>query len=197
MSHHIYTTPAFVISSAHTGEANKLLHVFTRDLGMVVATVQGIRHEKSKLRPHVQDYSFTTLSLVRGKDMWRVTGAQATESSFVASVRHHEPSYRLYVQILALLKRLLPGEEKNEPLYEVFVDACTYLGGVTLEGEQLLHFEYTLVLRILSNLGYVSAHPSLSEVLEQPWTDDLLENMKKVAPRALAEINRAIKVSQM
>jgi recombinational DNA repair protein (RecF pathway) len=72
----IHTTPGFIIGSRPSGEAGKLLSIFTQDLGLIRATAQGIRFEKSKLRPFIQDYSVGIFSFVRGKEFWRLTSAQ-------------------------------------------------------------------------------------------------------------------------
>ena len=74
--HPIHTTPGFIIGSRPSGEAGKMISIFTRDLGLVFASAQGIRFEKSKLRPFTQDYSFGQFSFVRGKEYWRLTSAQ-------------------------------------------------------------------------------------------------------------------------
>jgi hypothetical protein len=79
--HAIYTTPGFIIGSRPSGEAGKLISIFTRDLGLVFASAQGIRFEKSKLRPFTQDYSFGEFSFVRGKEYWRLTSAQEERDS--------------------------------------------------------------------------------------------------------------------
>jgi chromosome segregation protein len=73
--HPIHTTPGFIIDSRPYGEAGKLLSIFTRDFGLVTTSASGIRFEKSKLRYHSQDYSFGSFSLVRGKELWRLTSA--------------------------------------------------------------------------------------------------------------------------
>ncbi len=77
----IQTTPGFIIDSRAYGEAGKMLFIFTRDLGLVMAVAQGIRFERSKLRPFTQDYSFGEFSFVRGKEMWRLTSAQEFDES--------------------------------------------------------------------------------------------------------------------
>jgi len=77
----IQTTPGFIIDSRTYGEAGKMLFIFTRDLGLVMAVAQGIRFERSKLRPFTQDYSFGEFSFVRGKEMWRLTSAQEFNES--------------------------------------------------------------------------------------------------------------------
>ena len=73
--HAIHTTPGFIIGSRPYGEAGKMLSIFTRDFGLVTATAQGIRLERSKLRYHAQDLSFGSFSLVRGREFWRLTSA--------------------------------------------------------------------------------------------------------------------------
>src|SRR5690349_10081885 len=72
----IITTEGFIIDSRPSGEAGKLLYIFTKDHGLVMATAQGIRLEKSKLRYFIQDYSFGVYSFVKGKEYWRLTNAQ-------------------------------------------------------------------------------------------------------------------------
>ena len=110
--HHIYTTPAFVIHSSPHGESGKFLLLFTRDFGMIGATAQGIRLGTSKLRYHIQDFDFSSISIVRGKEVWRITGAHELE---------HTKNTIVHLKILKFLKRLLHGEEKNEKLFEIIV----------------------------------------------------------------------------
>ncbi|MCE9517782.1 recombination protein O N-terminal domain-containing protein, partial [Candidatus Nomurabacteria bacterium] len=71
--HHIYHTKSFVIGSYNRGEANKILVLYTREMGLVRAVAQGIRLNKSKLRFGLQDFSYASVDLVRGRDIWRVT----------------------------------------------------------------------------------------------------------------------------
>ena len=75
MLHHIYHTEGFVLSGQSVGEANKYFRIFTKDFGMVGAMAQGIRLLQSKLRYSLQDYSYSKISLVRGKQVWRIVGA--------------------------------------------------------------------------------------------------------------------------
>jgi DNA repair protein RecO (recombination protein O) len=111
--HTIHTTEGFIIDSRPYGEADKLLSIFTRDFGLVMATAQGIRLEKSKLRYYCQDYSFGTFSLVRGKEFWRLTSAQGSDAPQPAA-----PAEPLFARIAQLLRRLIHGEEPVPGLYE-------------------------------------------------------------------------------
>lgn len=75
MAHHIYTTEGFVLDSLPFGEGNSFIYLFTRDLGLVGASARSVRDIKSKLRYGLQTFCRSTVSLVRGKNEWKVTSA--------------------------------------------------------------------------------------------------------------------------
>src|SRR3989344_4801484 len=109
MSHHIYTTEGLVLGSMPLGEANKYISIFTRDLGLIRASAQGVRSVSSKLRYGLQDFSQSTISLVRGKNVWRVTNALPYKNLF-ASFKNDESKFLLCTNVLSLVKKLVAGE---------------------------------------------------------------------------------------
>jgi len=76
--HHIYHTEGIILGNKNYGEAGKYYSVFTRDLGMIYASAQGVRKMSSKLRFILQDFSCIKMDFVRGKDFWRITSASKT-----------------------------------------------------------------------------------------------------------------------
>src|SRR5947207_241148 len=110
MSHHIYQTDGFILASFDRGEANRYFHIFTRDLGMIQATAQGVRLIESKLRYSLQDYSLSHLSLVRGKDVWRITSASKL---FNLHEEFGREQFTVFARVFSLLRRLIAGEAKN------------------------------------------------------------------------------------
>lgn len=194
--HHIYTTPGFVVHSRPYGEAGKFMLVFSKELGMIGATAQGVRLQKSKLRYHIQDYSYELFSFVKGKDIWRLTGAKnlvESERSFA-----FEEGKKLYIRILGLLKRLLPGEEKNERLFGLIDSLYDFLCNEKLNEIEINSLEYLSVLRMLDCLGYVSGNENLKAFLEDNvFNKDILGEIHKVRNVAVMEINRALKESQL
>lgn len=190
--HAIYTTPGFVIDSRPYGEAGKILFVFTRDLGLVPAIAQGIRLEKSKLRYFLQDYSFGTYSLVRGKEFWRLTSARESE------IKVGNKS-EIIGRISLLLRRLLQGEEAHPELFTCVESLSDFLGGnPDLTDDELKALETLSVFRILRNLGYVGQDEDLSAFINSMNIDRAL--LKKVAGKRLAlnqHINKALKESHL
>ncbi len=193
--HAIYTTPGFVADSRPTGEAGKILSIFTRDFGMVSAIAQGIRFEKSKLRYHVQNYSLGIFSLVRGKEFWRLTSAQEGEAEVPVSARE------LVAKIAALLRRLLPGEDPHPELYELVAASLDFVRsshggagfaaqtGTELSSEQAKTLESLIVLRILHSLGYIGNDASLNGFMD---TFEITNEVLAAAVPHRQDMNKAI-----
>jgi DNA repair protein RecO len=191
MAHHVYTTPGFIVHSQPSGEAGKYILVFTRDLGMIGCTAQGVRLSQSKLRYYTQDYFFGLFSVVRGKDVWRMTGAKEIEG--VGEVK--EDNFKLWVRVLTLLKRLLPGEEVNEKLFEILEKFYKFLCSEVKEKELV---EYVTVLRILDSLGYTSNQLFLMNILSTTDLNEQIINEAKISKdEILEEINNGLKESQL
>jgi len=194
MSHHIYQTEAFVIDSRNVGEANKIIYLFTKDLGLVAGTAQGVRLLKSKLRYSLQDFSYTKVSLVRGKEVWRITSAGLIDS--IAS--KVSPDSFVLIRGLMLVKRLVHGEEKNEDLWNVLKGAYLFWQSREMDSVSPEHFEYILILRILNSLGYVAPEARLLPFLKDASWDSLLFLDVETSQKELIQhINRALKESQL
>jgi DNA repair protein RecO (recombination protein O) len=196
MAHHVYTTEAFVIESIPSGEANKMFTVFTRELGMIRASAQGVRHLKSKLRFSLQDYSYAQVSAVRGKEIWRITNAKA-EWNLYQLYKTRTDIMHVIAQVFALLKRLMPGEEKNEHLFMVLHHAFQFLKETEIKAEEVKSFERIIVMNILHHLGYMGQEQGLTQFIDAPWSHELLTEMNEKKAESLSAINRAIKETQL
>ena len=196
MAHHIYNTEGYVLESSPTGEANKMFSIFTRELGMVRAAAQGVRLQKSKLRFSLQDFTHVQLSLVRGKDIWRITNAKGEENLYLEH-SHNKAAIKVIAHIFLLVRRLVRGEEKNEELFDILFQAFRFLKSTELTPDQNSAFECILVLQILHNLGYGGSSAELSLFITTPMSIELLEKMGSVKKIAYQEINRSLKETQL
>ena len=195
MAHHIYTSDAFVLESQPSGEADRFFTLFTRELGLIRANAKGVRLQKSKLRYSLQDYSRSSISFVRGKELWRVTSARIEDNLY----HKHEgdiPTLHLIVNVLSLIKRLVVGEQKDEVLYLILVDAFAFLE-TQQSNEELTLCEIIIVLRILDRLGYLSMRPEFQMFLREPWSASLVAAMAPYKALALKEINSSLKATQL
>lgn len=197
MAHHIYTTEGFVLDSFPFGEANSYLYIFTRELGLIGASARSVREIKSKLRYGLQDFCQSTVSLVRGKREWKITSA-LPKKNFHHQFVGDENKFLVCAHALSLIKKLVAGEEKNEALFDIVQSGFYFLEENTLTKEEVSFFECILMLRIVSNLGYLTSEPDLKFFAESTeWNRELLAQMAKHKKKAISEINLSIKESQL
>lgn len=129
MSYHIYTTKGIILSERPVKEADRIYSILTREFGLIRAIATGVRKETSKLRGAIEPVSVSNVSLVRGKEYWRLTSAE-----FIKRVERSKP--------LELVLTLVQGEDPNPALFDA------------LE-ENLNSDETELVAKVLYHLGYL------------------------------------------
>jgi DNA repair protein RecO (recombination protein O) len=188
--HHIYTTKAIIIKSVPIGEANKYYFLLTEDLGFVRASAQGVRLDKSKLKGHLQDFCFVKISLVKGKDIWRITSVETIErGNFLNDIN----KLIAIKNVFNLLLRLLHGEEKNEPLFHSIESFYNFLLKNKLSQDNVKNLETITVLRVLYNLGYFKKTFDLSDfVKDNELSIDILNSFDNKKKLAILDINNAL-----
>ncbi len=193
--HHIYHTNGFILSSRNTGEANKVFSIYTREMGLIRATAQGIRLHKSKLRFALQDFSYARIDIVRGKDIWRVTSASSMNSFPFA--RSNKQSLLLIARVSKLLERLCPGEEKNEKVFNDLIQVFLLLDDVNISRESQEALELHLVLRIMNSLGYIGDSTMMANYISSDFDHGLTEKLLQERRSIITHINKALNESQL
>jgi DNA repair protein RecO (recombination protein O) len=120
-----YKTEAVVLRSFRLGEADRVLHLYTRARGRVGAVAKGVRKTKSRFGARLEPFSHVELLLHQGSgELHTVTGASLVEP--------HRPTredrYRLSVALVGAeaMLRLFVEQEENERAFEAvtrFLDA--------------------------------------------------------------------------
>ena len=188
--HHIHHTEGLILGSNNYREADKYYAIFTRDLGMIYASAQGVRKMSSKLRYVLQDFSYVKLDLVRGKDFWRLTSASKT--NLLGRISNNNSTLSVFVNISNLLKRLLAGEESNPELFSDLVRGFSVLEKAQNEIE-VRNIEIIMVLRILNNLGYVGDNnKEIEKLVKSPFEEDVIFEAGRQRSKILNEINKAL-----
>ena len=70
------TVRAVVLSSRPLGEADRIVTLFTKELGRVDAVVKGVRRTKSRWGGRLEPFVLVDLVLFRGRSLFTVTSAQ-------------------------------------------------------------------------------------------------------------------------
>ena len=153
MAYNIYTTQGLVLSWRPLREADRVYSILTKDLGLIRATATGVRKGESKLRASLEPLSLSSISLVRGKEYWRVTSAKL-ETSLSVELKSKKKIFKSLSKVLALLAGLVQGEEAHPELFEALLPIIN--SAAIQDEEEREEFEIKLVSQTLFHLGYLS-----------------------------------------
>lgn len=197
MAHRIYRTEGIILRAIPAGEADRFFYMFTRECGVVGARAQGVRKTESKLRHGLAPFSHTRADLVRGKQVWRVVGAE--HSPLFRGILKDARKRPVYLRGLEVLFRLCPPAEPHEELFVECVRAFSFLESAVLSAEESRRFELSFTATVLCALGYWGdGMPEKRLVPQGEWTQDFLLSVTDDAYRAgVREATRALSVSQL
>lgn len=136
-----YVTPAMVIESFEQGEHDRAYKLFTREFGLIIAHAKSIRKLESKMKSHVLPRTESLVTLVRGKEVWRLVGA---EEKYAERKMIHE--------VTALIKRFIRGEGAHKALYDRLQEFLEVSVKYDLRTSRILLYYILLV-----ELGYADA----------------------------------------
>jgi DNA repair protein RecO (recombination protein O) len=195
--HEKYTTRGCIIHASAYREADKIISIYTEDFGLVSAVAAGVRRSASKLRYHTQDFSVRRFSLVRGRDIWRLVGAEE-----IAGLINLDPAASLealsvYARVLSLIRRLVRGEEKNEQVFLTLLSLHNMLSS-TISADDISCLETLAVFRILHSLGYIKSDAATEPLITPAKINqDLVAHTKPLVPSLISAINAGLTESHL
>lgn len=194
MSHTIYHSEAFVMSTRNTGEADKTFKLFTKDFGVIMAKATGIRKIESRLRYFVQDFKYIDASLVKGKNYWRLVSARPIHE--LNSKKSLATSSR--VRSLQLISKLAGEGEPMPELFETLSEAYMYTSRIHPSNEDLEGIEALLALKILHTLGYWGEEEDEENpFVKSPFNEMTIEKLKGVKKFIIQEVNNSLRATQL
>lgn len=179
-----YTTPAIVIESFDQGEHDRVYKLFTRDFGLVMAHAKSIRKLESKLRAHVMPRSIALVTLVQGREIWRLVGAE-----------EKKPGGEMVYDVAQLIKRFIRGEGTHKALYDRLMDFFLVEKEFDRQKSRLLIYYVLLV-----ELGYADAKVIGARDIKEyiSWSvGDLYTHMLLSYERVRAHVFEVLKEAQL
>lgn len=183
---HKYATQGIVLARSSTSEASSFITILTPDLGIVRAKAQGVRKPGAKLAPALQTLGESDVSLIRGREGWRLAGAISSRNWFNELERDARTRAGRVAQLLV---RLVPGQMHEPALHTIFTGFLEVLS----ERKPELHdaAECLAALRTLKVLGLDPDEVPGGEEYDESVLEDITENR----PAVIARINRGIAAS--
>lgn len=145
-------TEAIILKSADLGEADRLLTVYSKEFGKIQVIARGAKKLGSKLRYHLEPFSYSHLILVEGKN-FRIVKDAVLMNQFL-SVRRDLEKVKTAYKITSLLDELIAGEEKDEEIWNLFLGVFKELN----VGHSVSHIITDFRDNLLKLLGYDPEH---------------------------------------
>ena len=75
-----HTTSAFIIKYYESGENDLMYKIWTKDFGIIFALAKSVRKINAKLRMILRKNDFINITLVEGRELWRIVGTAEDEN---------------------------------------------------------------------------------------------------------------------
>lgn len=139
---------AVVLRHSDWGEADRILSLYTRQMGKVRAIAKGVRKMRSRKSGHLEPFTQVNLQLARGRDMFIVTQAEAINAYLGLRDDLVRVGYASYV--VELLDRFTFDDDENPSLFHLLAETLKRLDQ---ESSLFLAVRY-YEIRLLDLLGY-------------------------------------------
>ena len=194
MSHAIYQTKALILHIKNMRESNKMITLYTEKFGLIYVAAQSARALQSKMRFHLHKLSLVEVDVVRGRDIWRLTGIHEEQPIFEFI---DSPWYPVLDRIGSFLTRLCRGEESHDALWSDLRLLYSYI--FAHRNDQSDHsgnIEMIFVSRALYHLGYANDDQKYFH-LENPFVDEVCSVVVHSRKEIITKINDGLTMSQL
>ncbi len=143
-----FHTEAVIIKKIKLGEADRILTLYTPQLGKIRAVAKGVRRPRSKLAGHLELLTHSQVSLARGRNLDTITGSQTINSFLPLKSDLYLTSYALYAT--ELVDQFTVDDIENYPLFQLLLETMHHLCQASDIELVLRYFE----LHLLNQVGY-------------------------------------------
>jgi DNA repair protein RecO (recombination protein O) len=122
----LFKTEAIVLRSIRYGEADRILHLYTRERGRIGAIAKGVRRPKSRFGGRLEPLFRVDLVLHEGRgDLSTVTSASTVSAH--PHLRDGRETLQRATQACDAVLRLFDSQEPNRPAYNLLCNELTLL----------------------------------------------------------------------
>lgn len=145
-----YRTKGFVFKKDDKGEADRVFSVFTEDFGKIEIRARAIRKINSKLRSGIDNFYFSEIEFVQGKNYKTLTDALTVENFFE---KDNFEKKEILNKVAGLLDSFINGQEKDKKIFDLIKETFEKFKNSKIEKLEDLY--YYFVWNFFSELGYM------------------------------------------
>ena len=143
-----YQTEAIIIKKTRLREADRILTLYTPQLGKIQAVARGVRRPRSKMAGHLELLTHSLVSFARGRNLDTIIGSQTINSFLPLKSDLQLSAYALYAT--ELVNQFTVDQIKNPPLFQLLLETMHNLCQKG-NNERVLHY---FELHLLNEVGY-------------------------------------------
>lgn len=168
-----YKSEGVVLGRQNYKEADRIIHIFSRDFGKVTLIAKGVRKLTSRKRGHIENFMRINFSAVKGRGLDLITEAEEVESYNV--VRKNLKKVTLAYYFTEVVGRLMREYDVNKEVYLILINY--------LEKLQDTNRLKNLRLDFLKEIVVVTGYWPEGKHIQDP--DDLLKDIIQKTPNSL------------
>lgn len=149
-----YSQEGIILSSDYFKDRDRILTVYTRDMGKIRAISRGSRSIISKLAPHLKPLDYVNLMLFDGKALITITGASEIKS--FSNLKNNLASSLVALYSAELVAVSTLEKLPDEKIFSLLVDLLEYLDSKNIGKASLPSSEEMVLafkLKLLDILG--------------------------------------------
>lgn len=121
----VYRTEAIVLRQRKLGEADRIITLYTPQLGKIEAVAKGVRRQTSRKAGHLEPLTWSTLLLAHGQNLDIVTQSETVES-FLA-LRQDLQRLARGIYCAELVDRFSAPRVENYPVFRLLAETLRHL----------------------------------------------------------------------
>lgn len=149
MRDRLYRVEAIILKRTDFGEADRLLTLYTPDLGKLRAIGKGVRKPSSRKSGHVELFTHSALLLAKGRHLDVVTQADTLDAFLPLRENLDRLGYAYY--LAELVDKFSAEGVENRALFDLLLHALRWLSA---EGSDPMLLARFFELHLLQQVGY-------------------------------------------
>lgn len=184
-----YKTQAIILGRRNSGEADKLLTVFSREFGKKQLLAKGIRRVASRRAPYLEPFSYVIMQVYKGRSIDIVTEVESIQTFELLRKRLERIGFGFIA--LELTERLTAEHQESEIVFTALLAFIAELSqeNTTRSKAQEMLVNYKKFL--LEHLGFLGQRASHTESFLDEKIESVLESPLR-SLRVLTNIQSAL-----
>jgi DNA repair protein RecO (recombination protein O) len=168
-----YNLEGIIIKRTNVGEADKIITIFSRELGKVSLKAAGIRKLQSKRAGVLELFNHVKIGVAKGRGNLDVLTEVDILNTF-SSWKNHLGRVNIAYQMAEVIDKLTPDNQPHPQVFEILHNAFLEIDKLDIDWKLKLE---TWILDIVKDLGYWPA--------DEKFTGDIYKFIEEIINRPL------------